>query len=155
MGWEGENRGRKLNGTNWAFPETGCLARELRQFSGALASQPRPLSATAVALDLCPSLTPGACGRSVELRSRRERDAGEASLLEVGDENTRLSSSYIVCSDFGEGSRRVRKEKETRIGAWQGIRGQGLAPQRSARPRAARRPLSARLPRPGPAHSPG
>lgn len=79
-----------------------------RQSSGALKRQSQPLSAPAVAFDLRLSLTPRACGRSAAhtrtLRSapRRERDASEASLLEVGDENARLSSLKLLAANLGK-----------------------------------------------------
>lgn len=79
-----------------------------RQSSGALRSESQPLSAPAVAFDLRPSLTPGACGRTaVDTRTvrsapRRERDASEASLPEVGDENARLSSPQMFAANLGK-----------------------------------------------------
>lgn len=60
----------------------------------------------------------------------------------------------IGSGEFGEGSRHLRKEKETRVGARRRHR-QGLPLRHSPRPLAARRPFSARLPCSGPTHSPG
>lgn len=81
--------------------------RTPRRSSGALRSESQPLSTPAVAFDLRPSSTPGACGRSaVNPRTARsgprtERDGTEASLLEAGEENARLGSPKSSAANLG------------------------------------------------------